>query len=47
MLPVLLRLGTVPLRAVLEHRAAFVEQLYGSETSDLIFQLEGKNDGKR
>ena len=39
--------GSLNQRAVLEHRAALVERLYGSEASDLIFRLEGKNDGKR
>jgi len=34
-------------RAVLEHRARLVEELYASRDSDLIFRLEGKNDGKR
>jgi hypothetical protein len=32
---------------VLEHRAMLVEELYGLGTSDSIFRLEGKNDGKR
>jgi feruloyl-CoA synthase len=39
--------GSLNQRAVLEHRAALVELLYGSEASDLIFRLEGRNDGKR
>jgi len=39
--------GSLNQRAVLEHRAAMVEELYGSRNSDLIFRLEGKNDGKR
>jgi feruloyl-CoA synthase len=39
--------GSLNQRAVLEHRAALVEQLYGLEASDLIFRLEGRNDGKR
>jgi feruloyl-CoA synthase len=39
--------GSLNQRAVLEHRAALVEQLYEPGTSDLIFRLEGKNDGKR
>jgi feruloyl-CoA synthase len=39
--------GSLNQRAVLEHRAMLVEELYGLGTSDLIFRLEGKNDGKR
>jgi feruloyl-CoA synthase len=39
--------GSLNQRAVLEHRAMLVEELYGSRDSDLIFWLEGKNDGKR
>jgi feruloyl-CoA synthase len=39
--------GSLNQRAVLENRAALVEELYGSRDSDLIFGLEGKNDGKR
>jgi feruloyl-CoA synthase len=39
--------GSLNQRAVLEHRVALVEELYGSRDSDLIFRLEGKNDGKR
>ena len=39
--------GSLNQRAVLEHRAALVEELYGSQDSDLIFRLEGKNDGTR
>jgi feruloyl-CoA synthase len=39
--------GSLNQRAVLEHRARLVEELYGSRDSDLIFRLEGKNDGKR
>ena len=39
--------GSLNQRAVLEHRAELVEELYGSRDSDLIFRLEGKNDGKR
>jgi feruloyl-CoA synthase len=39
--------GSLNQRAVLEHRAGLVEHLYSSETSDLIFRLEGRNDGKR
>ena len=39
--------GSLNQRAVLEHRAALVEELYGSRDSDLIFRVEGKNDGKR
>jgi feruloyl-CoA synthase len=39
--------GSLNQRAVLEHRAALVEELYGSRGSEVIFRLEGKNDGKR
>ena len=39
--------GSLNQRAVLEHRAGLVEELYGLRDSDLIFRLEGKNDGKR
>ena len=39
--------GSLNQRAVLEHRAALVEELYGSQDFDLIFRLEGKNDGTR
>ena len=39
--------GSLNQRAVLENRAALVEELYGSRGSDLIFRVEGKNDGKR
>jgi feruloyl-CoA synthase len=39
--------GSLNQRAVLEHRAALVEELYGSLDSEVIFRFEGKNDGKR
>jgi feruloyl-CoA synthase len=39
--------GSLNQRAVLEHRAALVEELYGARDSELIFRLEEKNDGKR
>ncbi len=39
--------GSLNQRAVLEHRAELVEELYGSRHFDLIFRVEGKNDGKR
>jgi feruloyl-CoA synthase len=39
--------GSLNQHAVLEHRAALVEQLYSAEPGELIFRVEGKNDGKR
>jgi feruloyl-CoA synthase len=39
--------GSLNQHAVLEHRGALVEQLYGREACELIFRLEGRNDGKR
>jgi feruloyl-CoA synthase len=39
--------GSLNQRAVLEHRAELVEELYGSRDSDLILRVVRKNDGKR
>jgi feruloyl-CoA synthase len=39
--------GSLNQRAVLEHRARLVEELYGGADSEMIFRLEGKNAGKR
>jgi feruloyl-CoA synthase len=39
--------GSLNQRAVLEHRAKLVEELYGTRESALILRLERKNDAKR